>query len=214
MDKEQALEKHSKTYDAGAVLFSEGDNAEKLYVINEGYVRISKFVCGEEAELEILGPGEYCGELALLQQSPEPVSATVVSRARLIELSAAQFETLIRNNGELAMRMLKKMAGRLSEAQFRISVLQMRSTVGRTMVQLRAEAASADSERCPIPENLAAHLGLDDVELELVIDKLVTKKLIDLHDDNTFTISDLEEYERYMRYLELHDRYEFFDKQV
>ncbi len=212
MDKEQALEKFGKSYDAGAILFNEGDSADKLWVINEGHVRISKFVCGEEVELAILGPGEYCGELALLQQCPQPVSAIVVSRARLIELPAAQFESLIRSNGELAMRMLKKMAGRLNEAQFRISVLQMRTNMGRTMVQLRAESLNSGDAPCVIPENLASYLGIDDVELELIIDKLVTKKLIELNDDNTFIIPDVEEYERYSRYLELQDRYAFFDK--
>ena len=212
MDKEQTIEKLGKVYEAGKVLFNEGDSCEKVYVINEGHVRISRFVCGEEAELEILGPGDYCGELALLQEGPQPVTATVVDNARLIVVEARQFETLIRNNGELAMRMLKKLAGRFNEAQFRITVLQMRSTLGRTMVQLRAEASN-QSEKTKIPENLASHLGLDDVELEIILQKLVDKKLITLDEkDKTFTIPDDSEYERYMRYLELNDRYEFFQK--
>lgn len=212
MDKEQTIEKLGKVYEAGKVLFNEGDTCEKVYVINEGHVRISRFVCGEEAELEILGPGDYCGELALLQEGPQPVTATVVDNARLIVVEAHQFETLIRNNGELAMRMLKKLAGRFNEAQFRITVLQMRSTLGRTMVQLRAEASN-QTEKAKIPENLASHLGLDEVELEIILQKLVDKKLITLDEkEKTFTIPDDSEYERYMRYLELNDRYEFFQK--
>lgn len=210
MDKEQIFEKLGKVYEAGKVLFNEGDTCDKVYVINEGHVRITRLVCGEEAELEILGPGDYCGELALLQAGPQPVSATVVDHARLLVVEARQFEALIRNNGELAIRMLQKLAGRFNEALFRITVLQMRSTMGRTMVQLRAEA-SAQNEKPKVPDNLAVHLGLDDTELETVLKKLVDKKLITLdNNDKTFTIPDDEEYERYMRYLELHDRYAFF----
>ena len=212
MDKEQTLEKLGKVYEAGKILFNEGDTCEKVYVINEGHVRISRFVCGEEAELEIFGPGDYCGELALLQGGPQPVSTTVVDHARIIVVEARQFESLIRNNGELAMRMLKKLAGRFNEAQFRITVLQMRSTLGRTMVQLRAEASN-QSDKAKIPENLATHLGLDEVELDVILKKLVDKKLITLDDkDKTFTIPDDNEYERFMRYLELNDRYAYFDK--
>ncbi|MBQ1267141.1 MAG: Crp/Fnr family transcriptional regulator [Proteobacteria bacterium] len=212
MDKEQTLEKLGKVYEAGKILFNEGDTCEKVYVINEGHVRISRFVCGEEAELEILGPGDYCGELALLQGGPQPVSATVIDNARIIVVEARQFESLIRNNGELAMRMLKKLAGRFNEAQFRITVLQMRSTLGRTMVQLRAEASN-HSDKAKIPDNLAAYLGLDEVELDVILQKLVDKKLITLDEkDKTFTIPDDNEYERFMRYLELNDRYAYFDK--
>lgn len=212
MDKEQTLEKLGKVYEAGKILFNEGDTCEKVYVINEGHVRISRFVCGEEAELEILGPGDYCGELALLQGGPQPVSATVIDNARIIVVEARQFESLIRNNGELAMRMLKKLAGRFNEAQFRITVLQMRSTLGRTMVQLRDEASN-HSDKAKIPDNLAAYLGLDEVELDVILQKLVDKKLITLDEkDKTFTIPDDNEYERFMRYLELNDRYAYFDK--
>ncbi len=210
MDNNQAIEKLAKTYEAGKVLFNEGDEAGKVWVINEGHVRISKLVCEEEVELEILGPGEYCGELALLQKAPQTVTATVVDNAKLLCIEAAQFEQLIRANGELSMRMLKKLSGRLAEAQFRISVLQMRSNLGRVMMQLRAEAANNAGK---IPENLAEHLGLDEVELEVVLDKLVSKKLINLKEaDHSFEILDDTEYERYMRYVELNDRYAYFEK--
>ena len=57
MDKEQALEKHSKIYEPGTVLFYEGDPASKLWVINEGRIQISKRVFTEEIVFEILCPG-------------------------------------------------------------------------------------------------------------------------------------------------------------
>ena len=63
MDKEQALEKHVKSYDAGAVLYYEGDPASKLWVINEGHVQLTRRVCSEDVLLETLGPGDFCGEL-------------------------------------------------------------------------------------------------------------------------------------------------------
>ena len=213
MDKEQALEKHSKSYESGAVLFYEGDPGSKLWVINEGLVRLSKRVSNEEVSLEILGPGEFCGELALVTDGIQPVTATVVENAKLLVVEPRQFETMIRSNGELSMRMLRKLAGRLNEAQFRVSVLQMRNTMGRVMLQLRHELEALEgAKKAPVPVDLDDMLGLDKVEIEDILDRLVSKNLIKLESDNVFSIVDNDEYSRYLNYLELHDKYEFFDK--
>lgn len=212
MDKDQALEKHGKIYERDTILFREGDAVSKLWVINEGRIRLSKRVFNDEIVLEYLGPGEFCGELAIVTDGLQPVSATVEEPARLLVIDAKQFETMVRNNGELAMRMLRKLSGRLTEAQFRISTLQMRNNTGRVMLQLRWEVEHSDSPKTLIPINLAPSLGLDSAEVEIILDKLVAKNLIKLPNDGSFSIVESEEYDRYLRYLELHDRYAFFDK--
>ena len=212
MDKEQALEKHSKIYEPGTVLFYEGDPASKLWVINEGRIQISKRVFTEEIVLEILGPGEFCGELSLVTDAPQAVTATVIEPARLLVIDATQFEAMIRANGELSMRMMRKLAGRLNEAQFLVSALQMRNTIGRVMLHLKREIENSGTGKVSVPSDLAKMLGLDDVELEDIMDRLVAKKLIKLSGDNVCEIVNNAEYSRYLNYLELRDRYDFFDK--
>ena len=212
MDKEQALEKHSKIYEPGTVLFYEGDPASKLWVINEGRIQISKRVFTEEIVLEILGPGELCGELSLVTDAPQAVTATVIEPARLLVIDATQFEAMIRANGELSMRMMRKLAGRLNEAQFLVSALQMRNTIGRVMLHLKREIENSGTGKVSVPSDLAKMLGLDDVELEDIMDRLVAKKLIKLSGDNVCEIVNNAEYSRYLNYLELRDRYDFFDK--
>ena len=212
MDKEQALEKHSKIYEPGTVLFYEGDPASKLWVINEGRIQISKRVFTEEIVLEILGPGEFCGELSLVTDAPQAVTATVIEPARLLVIDATQFEAMIRANGELSMRMMRKLAGRLNEAQFLVSALQMRNTIGRVMLHLKREIENSVTGKVSVPSDLAKMLGLDDVELEDIMDRLVAKKLIKLSGDNVCEIVNNAEYSRYLNYLELRDRYDFFNK--
>lgn len=212
MDKEQALEKHSKIYEPGTVLFYEGDPASKLWVINEGRIQISKRVFTEEIVLEILGPGEFCGELSLVTDAPQAVTATVIEPARLLVIDATQFEAMIRANGELSMRMMRKLAGRLNEAQFLVSALQMRNTIGRVMLHLKREIENSGTGKVSVPSDLAKMLGLDDVELEDIMDRLVAKKLIKLSGDTVCEIVNNAEYSRYLNYLELRDRYDFFDK--
>ena len=212
MDKEQALEKHSKIYEPGTVLFYEGDPASKLWVINEGRIQISKRVFTEEIVLEILGPGEFCGELSLVTDAPQAVTATVIEPARLLVIDATQFEAMIRANGELSMRMMRKLAGRLNEAQFLVSALQMRNTIGLVILHLKREIENSGTGKVSVPSDLAKMLGLDDVELEDIMDRLVAKKLIKLSGDNVCEIVNNAEYSRYLNYLELRDRYDFFDK--
>ena len=214
MDREQALEKHGKIFDAGTVLFYEGDPGTKLWVINEGSVRLTKRVCSEEIVIELLGPGEFCGELALIGDGIQPVTATVEETARMLVVEANQFETMLRNNGELCMRMMRKLVGRLSEAQFRLAAMQMRNTLGRVMLQLRHEVDDVQTDgNAVIPSDMAEMLSIDQVELDVAIDRLVAKNLITYsEDDKSFSIVDRDEFSRFLSYLELHDRYEFFEK--
>ena len=214
MDREQALEKHGKIFDAGTVLFYEGDPGTKLWVINEGRICLTKRVCADEVVIEVLGPGEFCGELALIGNGIQPVTATVEETARLLVVEAAQFETMLRNNGELCMRMMKKLVGRLSEAQFRLASLQMRNTIGRVMLQLRHEMDDFQGEEnAVVPDDMAEMLSIDQAELDDVLVRLVAKNLITYAEDTkAFTIVNRDEYSRFLNYLELHDRYEFFDK--
>ena len=74
MDKEQALEKLSKVYDTGAVLFYEGDPANAVWIINGGKVQLSKRVCSEEIVIETLGAGDFFGEISLLSNSDQKLT--------------------------------------------------------------------------------------------------------------------------------------------
>ncbi|MDX9724226.1 MAG: Crp/Fnr family transcriptional regulator [Myxococcota bacterium] len=210
MDK-QLVERHGKVYEAGTVLFREGEVGKRVYVINEGRIRISKRVNKTEALIEVLGPGEFCGELALVLEAPHPVTATVIEPARLLIVDAKQFEAMVRSNGEIALRMLRKLAGRLTEAQFRLVNFQLRRPMGRLLHQLKWEVSIAEDENAPlVPEDLAEVLGLQRTEVESLLAKLVAEGLI-VMTDGRFMVPDRGAFDRYLTYLELKDRYEFLE---
>lgn len=212
MDKEQALEKLSKEYDAGAVLFYEGDPANAVWIINGGKVQLSKRVCSEEVVVETLGAGDFFGEISLLSNSVQLATATVVESAKLLVIEASQCEALLRSNGELSMRMLRKLAGRLNEAQFLLTSLNLRNPLARVMLHLRRELKAAASKSVPVPVDLAKTLGLDVAELDVIWAKLSAKGVVEIDDSKKVSIVDGDEFERFLRYLELRDRYEYFDK--
>ncbi len=94
-----------ESFRGGDVIFREGDPGDKLYLILEGRVRISREVSGmgEEA-LAILGPGDAFGEMSLIDDSPRSADARVHERCRLLVISKGAMEDLLFLHKEARLR--------------------------------------------------------------------------------------------------------------
>src|SRR5438270_715403 len=144
-----------RRHPSGTVLFREGDRGQTMYVIRSGRVNISKRIGDSEITLAVLGPGEFFGEMALLEGLPRSAGATVVEDALLIEVEQAAFETLVRKNGEIAVRLMRRLSSRLREADRQIQSLMSRSGAARALSLVRTVAESPDKNgRRLLPEEL------------------------------------------------------------
>jgi len=190
------------------VLFREGETGKKMYVIKSGKVRMTKKIHDTDITLEDLGAGDFCGEISLVTDQPRPTTATVIKDASVIQIEAAQFENMVRSNSDIALRMLKRMSKRLTEAQFRISNFTMRSNKGRLMHQLKWESDRAEGKP-PLPDNLADVLALEIGEVKILLGELVRDDIIDIDKKGFFQIIDEPAFTRYLKYLELHDHFEY-----
>lgn len=96
-----------ETHAPGTKIFQHGDPGDKLYILLEGKVRISREIAGigEEA-LAVLGPGAVFGEMALLDEAPRSADARVHERCRLLTVSKDAFEDLLFLHKELAYEVL------------------------------------------------------------------------------------------------------------
>lgn len=94
-------------YPVGTVLFRAGDVGDRLYLITEGRVRISREVpgMGEEA-LTILGPGDYFGEMAVIDPAPRSADAHVHESCTVLEITKNQMEHLMLVHRDLAYEVL------------------------------------------------------------------------------------------------------------
>lgn len=199
---------------AGTVLFREGDAGDKMYVIKSGRVRLTKQVFDTNVTVEELRGGDFCGEISLVSDQPRAVTATVMSDATVIPIDSAQFEKMIRDNTDIAVRMMKKITRRLTEAQFRISNFTLRTTRARLMHQLRHEAARAGDQLdkpAPIPDDIADALSIEIGELKKLLGELVRDDLIQLDKKGNFLIVDRGSFDRHLKYLELKDHFEYRD---
>lgn len=122
-----------ETHAAGTRLFAYGEPGDKLYIILEGKVRISREVggMGEEA-LAVLGPGEVFGEMALLDESPRSADAKAHERCRLLVITKDAFDDLLFLHKALAYEVLwscvRMLSARLRETNDKLTFL---STSGR-----------------------------------------------------------------------------------
>ncbi|MBN1962044.1 MAG: Crp/Fnr family transcriptional regulator [Deltaproteobacteria bacterium] len=126
-----------KEYPPGTVVFEEHDPGSRMFVIHSGKVKIFRCISGAEVVLAFLGAGDFFGEMAILENLPRSASAEVVERSKLIEVDTDTFEEMIRNNTEIAMRMMRQLARRLRESDRRLEQLHIDSAVGRAIEVLR-----------------------------------------------------------------------------
>ncbi len=68
------FEKFAKTYEKGEIIFCEYEPGNTFYLIQSGNVKIVKIFGGIEKTIDILKPGEFFGEMALLENAPRSAS--------------------------------------------------------------------------------------------------------------------------------------------
>ena len=92
---------------AGEYVFREGDDGDRLFIIESGEVRISRHVpgAGEEA-ITVLKRGACFGEMSVFDQSSRSTDAIVHSRVRLLTISREDFRRLLDSERELAYKVL------------------------------------------------------------------------------------------------------------
>ncbi|WP_437683789.1 cyclic nucleotide-binding domain-containing protein [Sorangium sp. So ce131] len=119
-----------ETHALGTKIFQHGDPGDKLYILIEGKVRISREIpgMGEEA-LAVLGPGAVFGEMALLDEAPRSADARVHERCRLLTVSKDAFEDLLFLHKELAYEVLwnvvRMLVQRLRETNNKLTFLSV-----------------------------------------------------------------------------------------
>jgi CRP/FNR family cyclic AMP-dependent transcriptional regulator len=96
-----------ETYKSGTIIFQEGDAGDKLYIIVEGAVRISRVIpgMGEEA-LAVHRPGAYFGEMSLIDDAPRSATAVSHEKCRLFVVNRRDLEDLLFVDRDLAYELL------------------------------------------------------------------------------------------------------------
>jgi len=118
---------HLRDFPAGGRIFRRGDPGAALYVIAQGAVEISvDTTTGQRVLLGQLGPGDFFGELSLLDGRERTADAVATAATRAVEIDRAALEALFRKHPDAALDVLNVIGRRLREAD---RLLQSQSSV-------------------------------------------------------------------------------------
>jgi len=116
----------------GEILFHEGAEGDRLYVVTEGKVKLGRTSSdGRENLLAILGPGQMFGELSLFDPGPRSATVTAVTECTLKSLGHDELGPWLTGRPEVARGLLTQLAGRLRKTNDVVADLVFSDVPGR-----------------------------------------------------------------------------------
>ena len=116
----------------GGVVFREGEQGDRLYVITSGKIKLGRSsIDGRENLVAIVGPGEMFGELSLFDPGPRSATATAVAVTELIGLDHDTLQTFLVGRPAVAKSMLAALARRLRRTNDSLADLVFTDVPGR-----------------------------------------------------------------------------------
>jgi len=151
----------------GDVLFHEGDQGDRLYVIGEGKIKLGRSSSdGRENLLAILGPGEMFGELSLFDPGPRTATATAVAETQVVSMGHDQLKDFLRTHPGVAPTLLSALARRLRRTNDVLADLVFTDVPGRVA---KALLDLADRFGRPVDEGLLVAHDLTQEELAQLV---------------------------------------------
>jgi CRP/FNR family cyclic AMP-dependent transcriptional regulator len=141
-------------WDAGTVIFEEGDRGDACYVIQSGRVKVMRrLVDGQPIALAQVGHGAIVGELALFASDRRSATLQAVDDTTAIAISREDLMTILHGNAEAAISMAVHVAGLLQRAEDRRFASATSTVNGRILATLLAQV-EARQARHPGEENI------------------------------------------------------------
>ncbi|HZX89283.1 MAG TPA: cyclic nucleotide-binding domain-containing protein [Rudaea sp.] len=125
---------------AGAAVFREGDSGGDMFIIESGQIDIVRKARGDEP-IATLGPGDFFGEMAILEDQPRFAGAVAKTNVRLLRIERSAFADVLKQNVEIGVRIMRKLAARHRRAE------QRAQEALTELAQLKSAAAAAPRAR-------------------------------------------------------------------
>jgi CRP-like cAMP-binding protein len=101
---------------AGRFIFHEGDLGTEMFIIHAGKVEILQESAGGSRQLAVLERGDFFGEMSILEELPRNAAARALTDVKIIMIDGATFDSMLRANPEIGIRIMRKLSRRVREA--------------------------------------------------------------------------------------------------
>jgi signal transduction histidine kinase len=102
---------------AGQFVLREGDQGDSLFVVLTGELEVTKRQGSQDVLLALYKPGQFFGEMALLEQVPRSASVRTLQQSRLLVISQAAFQTLLSCSPSAPLKILHTVTSRLRSTE-------------------------------------------------------------------------------------------------
>jgi CRP-like cAMP-binding protein len=186
------------------VIFHQGDPGDALHIITSGAVKILlPSAEGDEAIIATLRPGDFFGELALLDGEPRSATATAVEPTETMSLPRDLFRELLDRHPSLRDAVFSAVAGQLRRLTTHVEELhfldlagRLAARLGRLAIQAQPDGAGSISLDWPYTQtDLAAMIGGSRQSVNRLLAELIDDGLLRL-DHDRLIVPDLEALER------------------
>lgn len=190
------------------VIFFEGDRSNVLYVIRSGSVRVYQTsLDGKEKTINTLGPGNFFGEMGLLDGAPRLASVAANEETVLLGISQKDFRALTHKSPEVLWKVLEALCDRIRKMDEEILDMSFRDVpyrVMRTLIRLSKEHGEQrlDGLRINIkltPQILANMIGANHERVAGLLNKMQEEKILRREGDHLL-ITDPQGFERSLEY--------------
>jgi CRP/FNR family transcriptional regulator len=146
----------------GQIIFLTGDKIDKLYVINQGKVKISKISeDGKEQIIRILEPGDFMGELSLFKQSPLNNNAEALEPTIMCVIEGEKLKNIIYKNPGISIKIMEELSNRLEQSDKLIERLVLHDVESRVAdILLSLFDCDGKVNLSISKKDLASHIGM------------------------------------------------------
>ncbi|MDO5672964.1 MAG: Crp/Fnr family transcriptional regulator [Actinomycetaceae bacterium] len=158
-DKTALIDKMGQvTLRRSEILFTEGDDGDRLFVVTEGKVKLGHASSdGRENLLAVLGPGEMLGELTLFDPGPRSGTATAIAPTTLVWLAHSDLMVFLETRPSMAKHFLRALAMRLRKTNTTLADLVFSDVPGRVakaLLDLAERFGSKTPDGIHVPHDL------------------------------------------------------------
>ncbi|GHV93931.1 Crp/Fnr family transcriptional regulator [Spirochaetia bacterium] len=189
-----------RTYPKDAMIFSEGEPGDELYIIQKGSVKIAKVVNDNEVLLAVLKAGDIFGEMALLESKPRAAGAVAYEDCQLMAVNRVNFEQMIKTQPQMIARLTTLLAERIWLIYKQLANTLLTDPLGRMydvlLIQLEKKRVNINGKNSFTfdfgPAELINMVGLPQGDGKLVLRKLLENKKFQVMQDKLYVMETAE----------------------
>src|SRR5947207_10752742 len=179
-----------KSVSRSTTVMAGGDATDSLYIVLSGRLKVMMSDSeGKEVILAILGPGEFFGEMGLIDDEPRSASVVTIEPCELLSIAKRDFKRVLTENSEMAMAVMRGLVRRLREADRKIGSLALLDVYGRVARLLLDMAENVNGEKIVtkrLPkQDIAKMIGASHEMVSRVMTVLQTGGYIEMRGSNS-----------------------------